>query len=241
MEGTATRNHDRLTDLLAPRDALSAGLNGQLTSQTSIGFNVYLDRAPAGLVPAENGWLTRSTLRVVHTIATGSARVATDASDLRPSRGSGSVLGSVFADWNGNGLPDAGEQALPGIPVRLGFSARATTAHDGQFTFVNVPAGLQDVGLDLTRCRWISTHQLRRARHRVVPRRDQARRFRAGSPGGSVAASWKTRTGTGRWMPMRRASTARYSPSTRACDRSSRARAPFDSTPCAPVSITSSC
>ena len=59
------------------------------------------------------------------------------------------MLGSVFADWNGNGLPDAGEETLPGIPVRLGFSARATTAHDGQFTFLNVPAGAQDVGLDL--------------------------------------------------------------------------------------------
>ena len=48
LEGTATRNHDHVTDLLAPRDALSGGLNGQLTPQTTIGFNVYLDRAPAG-------------------------------------------------------------------------------------------------------------------------------------------------------------------------------------------------
>ena len=95
-------------------------MNGQLTSQTTIGFNVYVDRAPAGLLTNEDGWLARSMVRVVHTISTGTARVATEISDGRPSRGSGSVLGSVFADWNGNGLPDAGEETLAGIPVRLG-------------------------------------------------------------------------------------------------------------------------
>jgi len=149
LEGTVTRNHDRLTDVLAPRDAMSAGLNGQLTRQTSIGFNVYLDRAPAGFVSPENGWLTRSTLRVVHTIPTGSARVDRALSDGRVLRGSGSVMGSVFADWNGNGIPDAGEEALANIPVHLGSATRVNTARDGQFSFLNVPAGPTAVGVDV--------------------------------------------------------------------------------------------
>jgi len=41
-------------------------------------------------------------------------------------RGSGSVMGSVFADWNGNGIPDAGEEALANIPVHLGSATRDT-------------------------------------------------------------------------------------------------------------------
>jgi len=149
LEGTVIRNHDRITEVLAPRDAMSAGLNGQLTSQTSIGFNVYLDRAPVGLVSPENGWLTRSTLRVVHTIPTGSARVDRAMSDGRLLRGSGTVLGSVFADWNGNGVPDAGEEALANIPVHLGSATRVNTARDGQFSFLNVPAGPTAVGVDV--------------------------------------------------------------------------------------------
>ena len=181
-------------------------------------------------------------LRVVHTITTGSARVAADVSDLRPSRGSGSVLGSVFADWNGNGLPDAGEQPLPGIPVRLGFAARATTAHDGQFTFVNVPAGPQDVGLDLNALPVdfdppvapsvvieLSRGETRRVAFALVPLGGiRGRIVEDANRNGQVDANEAGIDGA-------------ISPSTRACDRSSRARAPFDSTPCALVSITSSC
>ena len=55
----------------------------------------------------------------------------------------------MFADWNGNGLPDAGEDALSGIPVRLGNATHATTSHDGQFSFLNVPSGALNVGLDV--------------------------------------------------------------------------------------------
>ncbi len=75
--------------------------------------------------------------------------MANVASEGRPSRGTGSVLGSVFADWNGNGLPDAGEDALSGIPVRLGNATYVTTSHDGQFSFLNVPSGALNVGLDV--------------------------------------------------------------------------------------------
>jgi len=152
IEGSASRNRDLLSGVLFPRNALSVGLNGQLTPQTTVGVNVYVDRAPIGFVAGDGGWLTRSTVRIVHSIPMGSVRVANGASPSaigRGSRGTGSVLGSVFADWNANGQPDAGEEVLAGIPVQLGTISHVTTARDGQFAFLNVPAGAQHVGLDL--------------------------------------------------------------------------------------------
>ena len=151
VEGNATRNEDLVTGTLVPRQTLSVGLNGQIAEHTTIGLNVYADRAPVGLVGDSSAWLTRSTIRIVHTIPTGSVRVAGGgaASVTRAARGSGTIAGSVFADWNGNGQPDAGEELLAGIPIALGTISHVTTGRDGQFAFLNVPAGAQDVRLDL--------------------------------------------------------------------------------------------
>jgi len=150
-EGTASRNRDLTTDLLMPRNALNLGLNGQISRNTTIGFNVYVDRTPVGLASDRNGWLTRSTLRLVHSIPTGTTRVASvSAVGGRTTRGTGSVLGDVFADWNGNGLPDSGEGTIAGIPVALGSIAHVTTSGDGAFAFLNVPTGAQRVSIDLT-------------------------------------------------------------------------------------------
>ena len=149
---TASRNHDFTADLLSPRQAFALGLNGGLTRNTTIGVNVYVDRAPIGLTAGDGGWLARSTIRITHTIPTGSVRVADAAGGVelrRAIRGSGTILGTVYADWNGNGVPDPGEELLAGIPIRLGAQANVTTAGDGQFAFMNVPAGAQQVGLDL--------------------------------------------------------------------------------------------
>ena len=153
VEATGSWNRDRLSGLLVPRNALNAGLNGQLTRNTSIGVNVYVDRAPAGVLSGQSGWLTRSTIRLVHTIPTGEVRLAESrapSDGIRRRHASGSIAGNVFADWNGNGLPDPGEEALAGIPVRLGASSTVTTSRDGQFSFVNVPVGEQQVGLELS-------------------------------------------------------------------------------------------
>jgi hypothetical protein len=149
-EATASQNHDLASDLLSPRNAFNMGLNGRISPQTTIGFNVYLDRAPVGSPAEKNAWMARSTLRLVHSIPTGTARVASTSSvGSRNARATGSVLGSVFADWNANGQPDAGEETLAGIPVALGTLAHVTTAPDGAFAFLNVPSGAQHVLLDL--------------------------------------------------------------------------------------------
>jgi hypothetical protein len=150
VEGTTSQNREFTTGALVPREAISVGLNGQLTNHTIIGLNVYADRAPIGLPNESNAWLTRSTLRVVHSIPTGSVRVANSANTtVRAGRGTGTISGSVFADWNANGQPDPGENVLEGIPILLGTLSAVTTGRDGQFSFLNVPSGAQQVRLDL--------------------------------------------------------------------------------------------
>ena len=150
LEGSSSRNEDLTTGIFMPRAALSVGLNGQISRNTTIGFNTYVDRAPVGFPGDPQAWLARSTVRVVHSIPTGSVRVSSaSGTAARVARGSGTVSGSVFADWNANGHPDAGEEVLEGIPIALGTVSHVTTGRDGQFSFLNVPAGVQLVRLDL--------------------------------------------------------------------------------------------
>jgi hypothetical protein len=150
LEGSTSRNEDVTTGMFVPRAAVSVGLNGQISRNTTIGFNTYVDRAPAGFPGDPQAWLARSTVRVVHSIPTGSVRVSSaSGTAARVARGSGTVSGSVFADWNANGQPDAGEEFLEGIPIALGTVSHVTTGRDGQFSFLNVPAGVQLVRLDL--------------------------------------------------------------------------------------------
>jgi cell division septation protein DedD len=152
-EGTLSRNVDLLTDTVVPRESLSLGLNGQLARGTTIGFDVYVDRST---LPSTTGspWLTRSTLRLTHRISTGTARVSHPVAGAAstPARGSGtgSILGTVFADWNANGAQDADEGPLDGIPIRVAALTTVATATNGQFAFHNVPAGMQEVGVDTT-------------------------------------------------------------------------------------------
>ena len=151
LEGSTSRTQDLATGQLVPREAFSVGLNGSIARNTTLGVNVYADRAPAGLETESGAWLTRSALRIVHTIPTGSIRVASAprVEGARGVRGSGTISGSVFADWNANGQPDPGEELLPGIPIALGNLSHVSTGRDGQFSFLNVPAGSQQVRLDL--------------------------------------------------------------------------------------------
>lgn len=149
-EATASRNIDILTQSFVPRESLTVGMNGQLTPRIAVAINVYADRSPV-LFPAGTPWTTRSTLRITRSFATRAVRMpGTAASAIAPgrARGRGSVIGAVFADWNANGTLDEGEEPLEGIPVRIAETAAMTTARDGAFTFLNVPAGLQRIGLD---------------------------------------------------------------------------------------------
>ena len=59
------------------------------------------------------------------------------------------VQGLVYADWNGNGLQDAGEDPVAGVPLRIEAVGAGQSAKNGEFLFQNVPDGLHEVGLDL--------------------------------------------------------------------------------------------
>ncbi len=152
-EGTLTERLDTDTGHAAERQALTVGLFGQLTRRTSISVDLLVDRSPSAVLGG-SPWTTRSTLRLVHTIPTGSARVGPTEPRLTvgrpPGRGTGTIAGEVFADWNANGVRDPGEDPLAGIAVALGAVGRASSGPDGQFRFAQVPAGPARVGPDVT-------------------------------------------------------------------------------------------
>jgi len=147
-EGTIARNMDWLTGAYVPRESLIVGVNGQMSRSTTLAFNVNLDRTPV-FASAGSPWVTRSMVRVTRNLPTGSVYMAnTIASAAAESgRGTGTVSGLVFADWNANGVQDAGESTLEGIPMRLG-NGHSSSGRDGQFAFVNVPVGIRSIGLD---------------------------------------------------------------------------------------------
>jgi hypothetical protein len=148
-EGLLSRNVDLLTQNFVPRESFNVGLNGQLSAHTGIAFNINVDRSP---MPLQTGtpWISRSLLRVTRTLPTGSSYVSSTSvvSEAALGRGTGSIVGSVFADWNGNGVADAGDAPLEGIPMKLGTANATVTARDGRFAFLNVPVGTREVGLD---------------------------------------------------------------------------------------------
>jgi cell division septation protein DedD len=70
------------------------------------------------------------------------------AAAVNRSRGTGQIVGTVYADWNDNGIQDPDENVLENIPVRVSALSTVTTRRDGAFSFLNVPVGPQQVGLD---------------------------------------------------------------------------------------------
>lgn len=147
-EANAARNMDLSTRTFVPRESLVFGVNGQLSKWTNLAFNVNLDKT-VSLASTGSPWLARSIVRVTHTLSTGSVFMPGTASSTAAEigRGTGTISGIVYADWNGNGSQDPGENTLEGIPLSLG-AGHGTTGKDGQFAFLNVPVGVRSVGLD---------------------------------------------------------------------------------------------
>ena len=116
-------------------------------------MDFFVDRSPirvAGVSP----YLTRSMIRFVYTLPTGSARAPATTVGLvgapRRPRGTGAVAGDVFVDWNGNGQRDPDEGPAAGVALLLDNAVRVTTGPDGQFEFVQVPIGTSRVGIDVS-------------------------------------------------------------------------------------------
>jgi hypothetical protein len=149
-EALAARNLDMATQNLVARESLDVGLNGQVARNTTLGINLHADRLPPGAQELQP-WVTRSILRLTRSFPTGSARVAGPAAAAAVSRarGTGSIAGRVFEDWDADGVADADERPLEGIPILLGNEGSTVSSAQGEFAFVNVAAGLQRDGLDL--------------------------------------------------------------------------------------------
>ncbi len=149
-EGTMSRHADLVTQSFVPRESLSLGLNGYVTSRTSLGVDVYLDRATTAALSG-NPWATRSMVRLVHTLPTGAAYAPAGSGLFRsvPVRAVATVKGVVYADWNRNGLQDAGEDPVAGVPLQIEGLGAAESSKNGEFLFKNVPDGFHEVGLDL--------------------------------------------------------------------------------------------
>ena len=149
VEGIAARNQDIMTDFLVARESFNVGVNGTIARNTMLGLNVFAERSPT-ITPETSPWLGRTTLRVTRSFPTGAVRLPganVMAAESR-SRGTGTIVGSVFADWDADGVPDVDEGPLEGIPIIVGNTATKTSA-GGEFTFTNVPSGGQRVQVDL--------------------------------------------------------------------------------------------
>ena len=149
VEGIAARNQDMISDFLVARESFNVGVNGTVARNTTVGLNMFAERTPS-LAPDTSPWLGRTTFRVTRSFPTGVVRLPganVTASEAR-SRGTGTIVGSVFADWDADGVPDVDEGPIEGIPIVLGNTSTKTSA-GGDFTFTNVPSGGQRVQVDL--------------------------------------------------------------------------------------------
>ena len=148
-EGTASRNVDLLTRQFVPRESFNFGLNGEFARGTSVAFNISADHAPV-LFGDGSPWTARSILRVTQTFSTGASRAPAIGvpGAVTRARGTGTILGTVFTDWNANGIQEPDELPLENVAVRVAGVSSVTTRRDGEFSFLNVPAGPQEVGLD---------------------------------------------------------------------------------------------
>ena len=153
-EGTASRNVDLLTRDFVPRESFNVGFNGQLSPRHRLSRSTSPPTACRCCSPSARPWTTRSTVRVTPDAFRPVPRACRRLGGRRrrrgrASRGTGTILGRVFTDWNGNGTQDPDEDAAREYS-RPGHrrSSAVTTRRDGEFSFLNVPAGPQQVGLD---------------------------------------------------------------------------------------------
>lgn len=150
-EAATSRNIDLLSDRLVPQQTFNLGLNGEIVRNTTLGVNIYADRLSPVLSGQDTSWLARSSVRLTRIFPSAAARSsATLGNVMARHGGTGSLVGIVYSDWNSNGVQDPDDRPLENIPVRLMDLGNATTSRSGEFSFINVPIGMQQVGIDLS-------------------------------------------------------------------------------------------
>ena len=151
VEGTAGRTLSWITQIETPRQVIAVGLSGLIAAGTYLSVDCYVDHSPVliGTGPG-NPWVTRTMVRLTRMFPFGSSRLQQAGSHTTHSGGpSGRIVGTVFVDWNDNGEPDADEEAVSGVALRIPGVASVVTGGDGRFVASGVPAGEQRVALQL--------------------------------------------------------------------------------------------
>jgi len=148
-EAIVGRSRDLQSDFLTPRSAFSGGLNAQIARHVALSLDVYLDRSPVRAAKT-NPFMSRTIVRLVYTLPTGSpvTSVAGSTAPKMP-RGSETIEGTVYVDWNANGVRDTDEELLGGIGLVLDDAMRTTADQKGHFKFDHLVAGPHLVKLDL--------------------------------------------------------------------------------------------
>jgi cell division septation protein DedD len=149
-EATISRNVDLLTRDFVPRRSFNVGLNGQLAQDTTLNVSIAADRMPL-LFGVGSPWTTRSVVQVTRAFSTGAARVLPASPGFAAAardRGTGTIVGRAYTDWNGNSTQDPDEEPLENIPIKITGVGSVTTRRDGEYAFLDVPTGPQQVGLD---------------------------------------------------------------------------------------------
>jgi hypothetical protein len=149
-EVTLSRNRELETDFLTPRSAFSGGVSAQIAKRVALSIDVYVDRSPVQLVQA-SPWMSRTMLRLVYTLPTGAANAASASptGSSKIARGSETIEGTVFVDWNGDGVHNGDEDALAGVRVVLDGELGATADRNGHFKFEHIVSGPHVVTLDI--------------------------------------------------------------------------------------------
>lgn len=149
-EAQLSRNLDLLNDLTVPQQTFSFGLNGRIAVNTVLTMNVHADRVLPSFGTGDQSWITRSSLRVTRSFPTAAHRAVSGLrADMARHGGTGAIAGLVFSDWNANGVREPDEEVLENIPIRLTDLGHTSTSRAGEFAFVNVPIGMQQVEIDM--------------------------------------------------------------------------------------------
>ena len=149
IEGTAGRTDDWTSRVVANRQSVAVGFSGQIARNTQISLDCYVDRSPLVLLQG-NPWTTRTMLRLTRSFPFGTARSAILPGSPVRSGPTGRITGVVFADWNGDGLLDPGEEPVGGISVAVAGAGMVTSGTDGRFSFAGVPVGENVVAIDVS-------------------------------------------------------------------------------------------
>jgi len=150
-EGTVGRTRDWGIDTARMRQTLAVGLSGRIADRTYLSVDCFIDHSPLALVEAGSPWMTRTMIRLTRAFPFGTARSKGAAAPGRPvyTGATGRINGTVFVDWNGNGVMDPGEPPVGGIAFSLGPWGTVTAGQDGRFEFGSVPVGPRTVTLDV--------------------------------------------------------------------------------------------